>query len=522
MEMQHYIRVLRARWRLVAVAFVLAVLGALGASLLTTPLYAASTQLFVSTTGTSDAAAAYQGNLFSQQRVTSYAQLITGQEVAQRVVDAQQLPITAAQLASEVSAKVVLNTVLLEVTVTDRSPAQARDLANAVSGQFTQLVTKLETPQGATVAPVRVSVVETAQLPVAPVVPNTTRNVALGGLIGLMLGLGLALLRDRLDNTVKDRAEAGEAAGAAVIGAVPFDADLPKRPLVPFGEGHSSSAEAYRQLRTNLQFLDVDNPPKTLVITSAVPGEGKTTTALNLAMVLAESGNRVALVEGDLRRPRITRYLQLIENVGITNVLAGSVDLDDVLQPTVSPRVTVLASGPHPPNPSELLGSSNMRALLDELRTRYDYVVIDAPPLLPVTDAAVLTTVADGAILVARHGHTKREQLSRAAANLRAIDATVLGTIIAMVPSKAGTDYEYAYYYESDRATVEPTEPKHRPESTSSARKPGAARKPSPGPNGANATTVSDDTVPYQWNPPITESDDPVNVNGAAKRRLNR
>jgi len=521
-EMQHYIRVLRARWRLVAAVSVLAVLGALGASLLTTPLYAASTQLFVSTTGTSDAAAAYQGNLFSQQRVTSYAQLITGQEVAQRVVDAQQLPITAAQLASEVSAKVVLNTVLLEVTVTDRSPAQARDLANAISDQFTQLVTKLETPQGATAAPVRVSVVETAQLPVAPVVPNTTRNLALGGLIGLMLGVGLALLRDRLDNTVKDRAEATEATGAAVIGAVPFDADLPKRPLVPFGEGHSSSAEAYRQLRTNLQFLDVDHPPKTLVITSAVPGEGKTTTALNLAMVLAESGNRVALVEGDLRRPRITRYLQLIENVGITNVLAGSVDLDDVLQPTVSPRVTVLASGPHPPNPSELLGSSNMRALLDELRARYDYVVIDAPPLLPVTDAAVLTTVADGAILVARHGHTKREQLSRAAANLRAIDATVLGTIIAMVPSKAGTDYEYAYYYESDRPTVEPTEPKHRPESASAARKPGAARKPSPGPNGAKATTVSDDTVPYQWNPPITESDDPVNVNGAAKRRLNR
>jgi len=448
-EIRDYLRILRNRWKLITAVLVLSVLAALAFSLLTTPKYAASTQLFVSTTGQDNSTAAYQGGLFSQQRVTSYSELIQGKQVAQRVVDTLKLPISASQLASEVSVKVVTDTVILGVTVTDPSPARARDIANVLSTEFTKLAAELETPQGSTTAAAKVTVVQQATLPTTPVVPQTTRNIGLGAVIGLLLGIGLAVLRDRLDNTVKDRREVVEATQAAVIGTVPFDSDRPDHPLVSFGEGHSSSAEAFRQVRTNLQFLDVDNPPRALVVTSAVPNEGKTTTALNLAFALGESGHRVMLVEADLRRPRLARYLGMVENVGMTNVLSGAAELDDVLQPTVNPAVTVLAAGPHPPNPSELLGSSRLQALLDTLRSRYDYIVFDAPPLLPVTDGAVLTAHADGAILVARHGHTERDKLGRAAENLRSVGGRVLGTILNMVPAKS-SGYDYAYYYETD------------------------------------------------------------------------
>jgi len=464
-EIRDYLQILRNRWKLITAVLVVSILAALGEALLTTPKYAASTQLFVSTTGQESTAAAYQGGLFSQQRVASYSELIRGQQIAQRVVDTLKLNFSAARVGGEVSVNVVPNTVILGVTVTDASPERARDIANALATEFTKLAAELETPQGSTTAAAKVTVVQQASLPTTPVVPQTTRNIGLGAVIGLLLGIGLAVLRDRLDNTVKDRREVVEATQAAVVGAVPFDSDRPKHPLVSFGEGHSSSAEAYRQVRTNLQFLDVDNPPRAVVVTSAVPNEGKTTTALNFAFALGEAGHRVALVEADLRRPRLARYLQLVENVGMTNVLSGAAELDDVLQPTANPAVKLLAAGPHPPNPSELLGSSRLKMLLATLRGRFDYIVFDAPPLLPVTDAAVLTAHADGAILVARHGHTERDKLARAAENLRSVDGRVLGTILNMVPVKS-SGYDYAYYYETDaaptaqRATEQPGSPK--------------------------------------------------------------
>lgn len=458
LEIRDYVRTIRARWKLLVVTVLLATLAGLGVSLLTTPTYAASAQLFVSTTGNSadTTSATYQGGLFSQQRVTSYSQLLKGEQVAQRVVDVLRLPVTAKEISSEVGVSVTTDTVLLNVTVTDPSPTRARDIVNTLSDQFATFAAQLETPQGSSVPVAKATVVQRATQPGVQVGPKTARNVGVGALVGLLLGVALAVLRDRLDNTVKDRQQILDSSGVAAVGAVPFDSDRPKHPLVSFGEGHFSSAEAYRQLRTNLQFLDVDNPPRLFVVSSAIPGEGKTTTAVNLAFVLAEAGHRVVLVEADLRRPRAARYMQLMESVGLSNVLSGAADLDDVLQTTANSKVSMLAAGPHPPNPSELLGSSHMQHLLEELRSRFDYVVLDAPPLLPVTDAAVLTNLTDGALVVARYGHTKRDQLARAVENLRAIDARVLGVILNMVPAKS-SGYEYSYYYENDPAPPRPS-----------------------------------------------------------------
>ncbi|MFZ2176781.1 MAG: polysaccharide biosynthesis tyrosine autokinase [Rhodococcus sp. (in: high G+C Gram-positive bacteria)] len=452
MEIQDYLRILQARWKIIAITTVVAILGALGASLLTTPIYEASTRMFVSTSSGASVNEIYQGNLFSQQRVTSYTKLLTGETLAQRTIDKLGLDMSAPALASQVKATSAPDTVLIDVKVQDPSPERARDIANALSDEFVVMARELETPERGGAPSARVVVEQQAQTPSVAVSPKTKRNLALGAAVGLLLGIALAVLRDRLDNTVKDRLTVEELAGSALIGTIPFDKDRQTEQAINFAESNSSSAESYRELRTNLQFLEVDNPPRVIVVTSSLPTEGKTTTAINIALVLAEAGQKVCLVEGDLRKPRVSKYLGVVGSVGLSSVLAGKASLDNVLQTTKYQGLAVLASGPIPPNPSELLGTATARHVLANLRERFDYVIIDASPLLPVTDAAVLTAMADGALIIARHAETKRDQLARAVGNLHSVGATILGTIITMTPSRGRGVYEYKYYYETDKS----------------------------------------------------------------------
>ncbi|GCB54897.1 polysaccharide biosynthesis tyrosine autokinase [Rhodococcus erythropolis] len=454
MDVRDYLKILQARWKIVVVVTVVVILGALGASLIATPVYQASTRLFVSTSTGTTVNEAYQGNQLSQQLVTSYAKLLTGETLAQRTIDAVGSDrlggLSAAEISSKVTATSAPDTVLLDLSVQDASPELAREIANALSDEFVVMVKDLGTPANGGTAPARVVVEQRAQTPAEPVSPKTSRNVALGAAIGLLLGIGLAVVRDRLDNTVKERKVVEDIAGAAMVGTIPFDKEREVHQAINFHEGNSASAEAYRELRTNLQFLAVDRPPSVIVVTSSLPSEGKTTTAVNIALVLAEAGKKVCLVEGDLRKPRVSKYLGLIGSVGLSSVLAGQADLDDVLQVTSNADLTVLASGPIPPNPSELLGTDTAHAVFTDLRRRFDYVIIDASPLLPVTDAAVLSALADGALVIARHGSTKRDQLSRAVGNLHSVGATILGTVITMTPLNGRGVYEYKYYYDSD------------------------------------------------------------------------
>lgn len=458
MEVHDYLRILQARWKIVAVTTVVAVLAALGVSLLTTPQYEAKTRLFVSTSSGASVQEIYQGNLFSQQRVTSYTELLEGTTLAQRTLDKLGLgEMSAVDLAGKVTASSTPDTVLIDTAVTDESPERARDLANALSDEFVVMARELETPEDGGPPTARVVVEQYAATPSAPVTPKTTRNVALGLAVGVLLGIALAVLRDRLDNTIKDRNAVEELAGTGVVGVIPLEKARQEEPAIVFADANSGDAEAYREMRTNLQFLEVDNPPRAIVITSSLPGEGKTTTAVNLALVLAEAGHSVVLVEADLRRPRVTKYLGTLGDAGLSNVLAHTAALEDVLQPTRFDGMWVLAAGGLPPNPSELLGSAHAREVIEDLRSRFDYVIIDAPPLLPVTDAAILTNIADGALLIARYGKTTREQFARAVGNLRAVNAPVLGTILALTPTKGrGTAYEYRYYYSSDKDGAAP------------------------------------------------------------------
>lgn len=451
MNLQDFLKLLRTRWITICVAVLVVVIGAGIVTLVTTPLYQASTRLFVSTAGGSSLAETYQGNRVSQERVVSYSQLLTGRTLAQRTIDKLGLDVPPEELQAHVKASAKPDTVLITVQVLDESPVQARDIANALSDEFVTLVRELETPEDGWRPDSRVVVEERATVPESPVVPKTMRNIAVGLALGVLLGIGLAILRDMLDNTVKSRETVEEITRHGLVGSIPLDKERRKQAAISFESDSSAIAEAFRKLRTNLQFLAVDNPPRVIVVTSSIPSEGKSTTAINLALVLAEADHNVVLVDGDLRRPALHKYLELVGPVGFSTVLSGVSTMSEALQKTRFPNLTVLTSGTIPPNPSELLASQAARTLLSELRGRFDYVIVDSTPLLAVTDASILAAGADGVLVIARFGQTKREQLAHAVGNLEDVGARILGAVLAIVPTR-GSSYSYNYTYYGEGA----------------------------------------------------------------------
>jgi capsular exopolysaccharide synthesis family protein len=478
-DLREFVRVLRRRWRVVSVLVLLAVAAAVAGTAASTRIYQAEVEVFVSLRdNASDTGSnAYQGNLFSQERVKSYAKIADSPAVTAAVVRQLGLDLTPAQLASKINATAPADTVLVDITVQDPSARRARDVANSVATQFAKVVGDLERPAAGQRSPVSVTVVRPADLPAAPVSPRPALNITLGLLLGLALGVGVAVLRETLDSSVKSSEDLQKLTGSSALGVIAYDSQAQKNPLVSQVDSRTGRGEAFRTLRTNLRFVDVDHPPGVVVVTSSIASEGKSTTACNLAITLASAGVRVILVEADLRRPRVAEYMGIEGAVGLTDVLIGRAQLDDVLQPWGTAPLSVLTSGALPPNPSELLSSAQMNEIIGTLRSRADIVLIDAPPLLPVTDAAVLARECDGAIIVVRQGRTSREQVTRAVDALRSVDARVLGTVLNMAPSGKANGYGYGYGYASEyasrgdrpqlstvdsRAIVTPTDRRHR------------------------------------------------------------
>jgi tyrosine-protein kinase len=441
-EIHDYIRLARKRWWWT----VIGLLSALGIAAVVTvqmvPEYGTSVTFFITTpnTGGSDV---YQGGLFSQQRVKSYQKLLTGDRLAHLIAAQPGLDLDPAQIRERISAQAVPETVLLDVTVTDSVRDRSLVVATRLAAQFKILVESLETPPGKQVSSIKVEVVAGPETADQPVSPRPSRNLAYAGLLGFITGAGAAVLREVLDTTVRNAEVLEALASAPVLAVVPFDTGMKSGTLSVTSVGCSARTEALRQLRTNLQYMHVDQPIKTLVVTSAVAGEGKSSTACGLAMLLAEAGYRVLIVDADLRAPRIAAYLGLASEVGLTSVLAHQTPVGEVVQ-QYGDRLWVLPSGALPANPSELLCSPQMSDLLSELREQFDTVIVDCPALLPVTDAAVVAAMADGALVLARSRKTTSTQLTAAVKALRSVDARLLGCVLNMVAAK-GQD---AYYYD--------------------------------------------------------------------------
>jgi capsular exopolysaccharide synthesis family protein len=442
---------LRKRLRLLVVLALVGLGLATALATLAQPRYAATAELFVASQTSRDTASsnAYVDVLGTQSRLPSYIQLMTKEPLLQGVVSRLGLPYTWEQLASHVAVTNASSTTILAVQVTDPSASRARDVANAIAGSFPAYVDSLETAKGLP-SPVKVTVVQQAGLPGAPASPKVPLYLAVGLVLGLAAGVMTALLREALDVTVKDAPDVRDRFDLPTLGLIPYDRDAAKNPLVVASSAASRRAEAIRQLRTNLQFVQIDEPPRSILITSSVSNEGKTMTACNTAIALAQAGIDVILIGADVRRPRLGEYMGLPDAAGLTSVLVGWAEIEDVLQDwgDATTRLRVLTAGPVAPNPSELLASDQMRDLLLRLEDSADIVIIDGPPLLPVADSAALAAITSGTLLVVRAGKTRREHVTQALETLHRVDARVYGAVLNMVKRTGTSEYEYAYSYD--------------------------------------------------------------------------
>ena len=502
------IRVVREHWVLVVAGLVLGVIVAVVVTVLTPRQYSSSVVLYVAARSGADTTQAnYQGSLLSEQRVKSYQQMITSDRILAPA--AAQIP-GAVLDTSSVTASVQADTTLITATVTDRDPVRAAQMANAVATVFSRTVDGLErAADPASPAAVSAEIFEPAVPSSSPVSPKPLVDSLLGLVLGLLAGLGAALARHLLDTRVRSLEDISRLSNAPNLGAIGFDKQAVDRPLVVETDPTDPRAEAFRQIRTNLQFVDVENDHKVVVVTSSLPEEGKSASVCNLALALRAAGLSCVVIEGDLRRPKVTEYFGLDRTVGLTTVLTGQVTLDDALQPWRGDDLQVLASGILPPNPSELLGSRNMQELLEQLSRRFAVVLIDAPPLLPVTDAAAVGRLCDGAIVLVRHGETTKSQLSTAIGSLEAASVRLLGTVLNFVPTSGPNSYaQYGYYrYEQDAKDKGPATPENGwgPADSSVPRVESAKR-----PNGAHSVVLS--PRPY----PVGKRDDDARVGAGA------
>ena len=448
MELRDYIRILRKRWLLIAVLALAGVAGAALASILMTPKYEARTLSFVSVQNGGTISEFAAGTTYAQNIIRSFTEAVPSPKVLDEVVNDPDLGLdeTASELAESVQATAVLNTVNIEIVVTRPDPVEAANIANAVTASFRKQAAELTRPAEDAPSPVQVTILAPAEVPPGPVSPNVPLNLALGLLVGLALGLGIAILIEVLDTRIRGERHIREITDAPILGAITFDKNAPKRPLIVQAEPSSPRAEAFRSLRTNLQFLDVEGGPRSFVVTSSVAAEGKSTTTANLAIVMAQSGIRVLVIDADMRSPSIASIYGIEGAVGLSDVLIGRVKLPDAIQPWGMKTLSILPAGATPPNPSELLGSRAMVALLRAVEKEFDAVLIDAPPLLPVTDSALLAKHVRGAIVVVASGRTHRGQLHGAIESLRNIGAHVAGLVVTMLPTKGPDAYGYGRY----------------------------------------------------------------------------
>lgn len=515
MELIDYIRPLRKWWWLILAAVALATFAAYFATRQQLPVYTTRTTVMVGNAIDNPNPSGYEFYL-TQQLANTYADIAQRDNVRLAVQESLNLEWVPAY-----SARVVPNTQLVEITVTDTDPGRAQAVANSIVQQLTNLspggqgtedqarrsfiqeqLTQLEsniretqaelvrrqdelatlfsarqiadaqtaisglqnklaslqanysallgnTTEGALNA---INVIEPAAKPTQPIGPNRLATILTAAVIGLLLAGAAAYLLEYLDDTLKNPDDVSKTLGVTTLGAVPrMESVAPGSELAIVTNSQSSAAEAYRVLRTNLQFAAVDRPLRTLLITSPAPSEGKSMTIGNLSAAMAQAGQRVIVVDTDLHRPRLHKVFALRNNIGVTTaLLQENPNIDGLLQETSLPGLQVLTSGPLPPNPAELLGSQRMAALIDILKEQADLVLFDSPPVTALSDTAILATQTDGVLLVVDAGTTRRELARRALEALNRVHAHVVGVLLNRMPLQGDSAYYYYYYHYGD------------------------------------------------------------------------
>lgn len=345
-----------------------------------------------------------------------------------------------------------LNQKAIEYTVLQREAQSAKEMYDLLIKRFkeTSLTEDMKTGN--------VRIVDKAEVPKNPVKPRKGLNMIIGLIVGLGAGFGAAFFLEYLDNTIKIPEDIKRHLDIPYLGIIPLystngnvaqqEGESALAPeMVTFHSPKSISSEAYRGIRTNILFSSADTEPQVLLISSAGPQEGKTITSTNIAIAMAQSGNKVVLIDCDLRRPKVHKLFGIKKDEGMTNLLVGNRKINDVIFETKIPNLYVIPSGPIPPNPSEILGSKRMKDLLDKLRLDFNKIIIDSPPIAAVTDSSILAKSADGVVLVVRAGETAREMVKTGVEQLKGIGAHVLGAVLNGVDTANDTYYYYQYYY---------------------------------------------------------------------------
>lgn len=461
MTLIEFVRLSRANLWKIVLATVVGYLLAYGYASTLPKVYTADASGYIVTnSGAKTIGDLYAGSALAGSKADSYLPLVTSRSVSAMVIKQLKLDADPASVAGRVTGSVEPSSAILRVFAVGPTPEQARDVADATIQATALEASRLEMGgelRSGEEPLVKVIPVENALLPGGPSGPNMDKYGMTGALAGLGLAYTFILGRRFLDTRLRSSKDLEAHANTTALGIIPQTPELRAKE----GRGKVGrlgvAAEGFRQLRTNLRFVSVDNPPKSIVITSANPSEGKSTVSATLARVLGEAGQPTILIDADLRRPSLATIFEKDGAVGLSQILSGQVDVEDALQDTDQVLVKLLPAGRIPPNPSELLGSLRMKTLIEEL-SKDHLVLLDAPPLLPVTDAGLLSGVTDGTLLVFAIGKTHKEQVAFCAKILEQVGGNLLGAVLNLAPKRGigsvaygngytGYGYGYGYKY---------------------------------------------------------------------------
>ena len=444
MQFSEFVGVLRRRWLIIVTCVVLAVLAAVAVTLLATPVYTAQARIYLSAENDSSKRGAQGVFVLTSEDLDTYVSILNTPAVLGPL--REELGMSPDE-PIDVEAQVTGSTSILNITARSDNPEEAAAVANEVGPQLGAVAGEFSTLLASSGQKVVSTPIQPATAPSTPSSPDPVRNIALALLAGLVLGVGLALLRSALDTRVRTEQDIKTLTDAPMLAGLPLESKQQGIGLLSVEENpHGRHAEAIRRLRTNLMFVDVTTGKHAFVVTSAMPSEGKTTTAANLGLAMADSGSRTLLIDADLRNPSVAKTVGIEGGAGLTTILLGEAEPEDVIQRFGSTNLYVLPAGQIPPNPSELLGSVPMAELVSRLSHEYDFVLIDSPPVVPVIDAVIIERLTGGLLMVVGMDRTKKKDLTAALKQLNTVGATISGVARNFVSSKQGNQYRYGYH----------------------------------------------------------------------------
>lgn len=440
------IAALRKRWFVVVIAGVVGGLGAFALSYTITPVYHASASLFFSLrTGTSGSDI-NQGSTYTQNQMLSYAALATSAIVVDGVSQDIGASMSKNDILRSLSVTAPQNTVILEVKADTADPSLSARIANSAADHLAKAVSQVSPVESTTNSSVVAHVIDPAVAPQFQSSPNKKQNALFGGILGVALSILAILLTALLDTRVRSVAVLKSMTERPLLGFA--ESTRPSRDSRPIALRlpNGSATERFRQIRAGLRFASASHATTTIAVTSAIPGEGKTVTALNLALVMAETKERILLIDADLRRPRVADYIGFEEAIGLTTVLLGDIPLHEATQRFSDTTLEILSAGSLPPNPAELLGSTRMASLIAQAKEIYDFVIIDTAPVLSVADVSGIAQLVDSIVLVVDASKLRQIQLEQASDVLDSAGAHVSGIILNRVRASKRRDVYYDEY----------------------------------------------------------------------------